>query len=68
MAPKKGTWYLSAKKKRPKIERIFAEGKTNHHLGTCRYWTRWKTHIQGLIVFLTMNLKRITNFLQPAIV
>ena len=66
MAPKKGTWYLSAKKKRPKIERIFAEGKTNHHLGTCRYWTRRKTHMQGLIVFLAMNLKRITNFLQPA--
>ena len=66
MKPKRGTWYLSAKRKRPKIERIFAEAKTNHHLNKCRYWTRWKTHIQGLITFLAMNLKRITNFLQPA--
>lgn len=66
MKSKKGTWYRSAKKQRPKIERIFAEGKTNHHLGKCRYWTRWKTHVQGLLTFLAMNLKRITNFLQPA--
>lgn len=66
MKPKVGTWYRSAKKQRSKIERIFAEGKTNHHLGKCRYWTRWKTHVQGLLTFLAMNLKRITNFLQPA--
>lgn len=66
MKQKAGTWYLSAKRKRPKVERIFAEGKTNHHLRVCRYWTRWKTHVQGLLVFLAMNLKRITNFLKPA--
>lgn len=65
MKPKRGTWFCSAKRQRPKIERIFAEGKTNHHLGRCRYWTRWKTHIQALLVFLTMNLKRITNAFQP---
>ena len=65
MKQKKGTWYRSAKKQRPKIERIFAEGKTNHHLGKCRYWSRWKTPVQGLLTFLAMNLKRITNFLQP---
>lgn len=65
MAQKRGTWFIAAKRKRPKIERIFAEGKTNHHLGRCRYWTRWKTHIQSLLVFLTMNLKRLTNALQP---
>ncbi|MBI2644626.1 IS5 family transposase [Candidatus Uhrbacteria bacterium] len=66
MKQKTGNWYRSAKKQRPKIERIFAEGKTNHHLGKCRYWTRWKTHVQSLLTFLTMNLKRITNFHQPA--
>ena len=65
MKQKRGTWFLSAKKQRPKVERIFAEGKTNHHLGACRYWTRWKTHVQSLLVFLTMNLKRLTNALQP---
>lgn len=65
MRQKRGTWFLSAKKQRPKIERIFAEGKTNHHLGRSRYWTRWKTHIQSLLVFLVMNLKRIVNVLLP---
>lgn len=65
MRQKRGTWFLSAKRQRPKIERIFAEGKTNHHLGKSRYWTRWKTHIQSLLVFVAMNLKRITNALQP---
>lgn len=66
MDPKTGTWYICAKRQRPKIERIFAEAKTNHHLGRCRYWTKWKTHVQGLLTFLTMNLKRLTNFLQPS--
>jgi len=65
MQQKCGTWFRSARRQRPKIERIFAEGKTNHHLGRCRYWTRWKTHIQSLLVFLTINLKRITNTLFP---
>ncbi len=65
MRQKIGTWFRSAKRQRPKIERLFAEGKTNHHLGRCRYWTRWKTHIQSLLVFLAMNLKRLTNALAP---
>lgn len=65
MRQKCGTWFRSARRQRPKIERIFAEGKTNHHLGKSRYWTRWKNHIQALLVFLTINLKRITNTLQP---
>lgn len=62
---KNGTWFVSAKRQRPKVERVFAEGKTNHHLGRCRYWTRWKTHIQSLLVFFTMNLKRMTNVFEP---
>lgn len=65
MAPKRGTWFRSARRQRPTIERIFAEGKTNHHLGRSRYWTRWKNHVQSLLVFLAMNLKRITNALKP---
>lgn len=65
MRQKISSWFRSARRKRPKIERIFAEGKTNHHLGRSRYWTRWKNHIQSLLIFLTMNLKRITNTLQP---
>jgi len=65
MRSKCGTWFRSARRQRPKIERVFAEGKTNHHLGRSRYWTRWKNHIQALLVFLAINLKRITNTLQP---
>lgn len=65
MAQKRGTWFASARRKRPKIERVFAEGKTNHHLGKSRCWTRWKTHVQSLLVFLAMNLKRLTNALNP---
>lgn len=65
MRQKLGTWFRSARRQRPKIERVFAEGKTNHHLGRSRYWTRWKNHVQSLLVFLTMNLKRLTNTLQP---
>lgn len=65
MQQKMSTWFCSARRQRPKIERIFAEGKTNHHLGRSRYWTRWKNHIQALLVFLTINLKRITNTLSP---
>lgn len=65
MRQKCGTWFHSARRQRPKIERIFAEGKTNYHLGRCRYWSRWKTHIQSLLVFLTLNLKRLTNALEP---
>lgn len=65
MRQKIGTWFRSARRQRPRIERIFAEGKTNHHLGRSRYWTRWKTHIQSLLIFLVMNLKRVTNALHP---
>lgn len=65
MAQKRGTWFMAARRKRPIIERMFAEGKTNHHLGRSRYWTRWKNHVQALLVFLAMNLKRITNTLCP---
>lgn len=65
MAQKCGTWFTAARRRRPIIERMFAEGKTNHHLGRSRYWSRWKNHIQALLVFLTMNLKRLTNALCP---
>lgn len=65
MAQKRGTWFTAARRKRPIIERMFAEGKTNHHLGRSRCWTRWKNHVQALLVFLAMNLKRLTNALCP---
>ncbi len=67
MVQKQGTWFVSSKRKRPAVERLFADGKNNHHLGKCRYWTRWKTHLQGVLVYLVMNLKRIVNFVNPAL-
>lgn len=63
MAAPKRVSYWRDKLKRPIIERKFSEGKNNHHLGKARYWGRLKVHIQCLMVYLTANLKKITNFL-----
>lgn len=59
--------YLSDKAVRPVIEHKFAEGKNLHGLGKAKYWGRLKIHIQSLLIYLTMNLKKITNILNPAI-
>lgn len=61
----RNTHYLHLRHQRPKVERKYAEGKRWHHLGKARYWGRWKTHLQGLLVYLVMNLKRIANLLLP---
>jgi IS5 family transposase len=50
---------------RPIIEHKFAEGKKLHGLGKARYRGRWRVHIQSLIIYLTVNLKKIVNFLAP---
>jgi len=50
---------------RPIIEHKFAEGKKYHGLGAARHRGRWRVHIQSLIIYLTMNLKKIVNFLCP---
>jgi IS5 family transposase len=59
--------FLHLKYQRYKIEQKHAEGKTNHHLGKARYRTRWKVHLQNLLIYLTMNLKRIVTLLIPTI-
>lgn len=59
--------YLSDKKTRSIIEHKFAEGKNLHGLGRAKYWGRLKIHIQSLLIYLTMNLKKITSILNPAI-
>lgn len=59
------THYLHLKHQRYKVERKFAEGKKWHHLGKARYRGRWKVHLQCLLIYLSMNLKRITNLLTP---
>lgn len=50
---------------RPIIEHKFAEGKKLHGLGKARYRGRWRVHLQSLIIYLTINLKKIVNFLFP---
>ena len=55
--------YSRDKLKRPIVERKFAEGKNNHHLGKARYWGRLKVHIQCLMIYLTANLKKLALFL-----
>ncbi|MBI3442256.1 MAG: transposase [Candidatus Sungbacteria bacterium] len=59
------THYLHLKHQRHNVERKYAEGKRWHHLGTARYRGRWKVHVQGLLTYLMMNLKRIVTLLLP---
>ena len=58
--------YQKDKQQRPSIEHKFAEGKNYHRLGKAKHWGRLKVHIQSLLVYLTMNLKKLVNFLLPA--
>lgn len=62
---KRNNHYLCLRKQRHRVERKFAEGKKHHGLGKAKYWGRWKVHLQGLLIYLTMNLKRIVNVLIP---
>jgi len=61
----KNRHYLHLKCQRHKIERKFAESKRYHHLGQARYRGKYRVHIQSLLIYLTINLKRITNLLMP---
>lgn len=61
----RNTHYLHVKHQRYKVEQKFAEGKRWHHLGNARYRGRWKVHLQGLLTYLVMNLKRIITLLFP---
>jgi transposase, IS5 family len=50
---------------RPIIEHKFAEGKKYHGLSKARYRGRWRVHIQSLLIYITMNLKKLVNYLRP---
>mgnify|MGYP001611092221 FL=1 len=63
----KNKHYLHLKRLRYQVEQKFAEGKKKHGLGKAKYRGRWKVHLQGLLIYLVMNLKRIVNLLQPKI-
>ena len=58
--------YQYLKSVRYKVEQKYAEGKRSG-LGKARCWGRWKTHIQSLLIYLTMNLKRIVALVMPKI-
>jgi IS5 family transposase len=57
--------YRHLKRQRPQIERKFAEGKKHHHLRQARYRGKWKVHIQNLLTFIAINLKRIIRLVLP---
>jgi len=63
----KNKHYLHIKRFRYRVEQKFAEGKKKHGLGKAKYRGRWKVHLQGLLTYLVMNLKRIVNLLIPKI-
>jgi len=62
---KRNTHYLHVKRQRYKVEQKIAEGKRWHRLRKARYWGRLKVHLQCLLTYLTMNLKRIVTLLTP---
>ena len=61
----RNTHYLHVKYERYKVEQKQAEAKRWHHLGKARYRGRWKVHLQGVLTYLAINLKRIVNILFP---
>jgi IS5 family transposase len=60
----KNKHYLHLKKMRYKVEQKFAEAK-RHGLGKARHRGKWRVHLRSLIIYLTINLKRIVNLLIP---
>ena len=63
----KNTHYLHLKYLRYKIEQKFSESKNRHGLYRARHRGRWRVHLRNLIIYLTVNLKRIANLLIPKI-
>lgn len=61
----KNTHYLHLKYLRYKVEQKFGEAKNRHGLGVARQRGTGKVHIHSLIIYLTMNLKRIVKLLVP---
>lgn len=53
--------YESEQRKRPVIERRFADPKKYHGMRACRYWGLWRTKIQVLMTMLVCNCKRMVK-------
>ena len=52
-------YYYRMKKRRPRVEHKFAEGKRWHGLGAARYWGLCKVRLQVYMTALALNLKRM---------
>lgn len=63
----KNKHFLHLKKLRYRVEQKFAEAKKRHGLGKTRFRGKWKVHLNCLIAYLTINLKRIIKLLIPKI-
>lgn len=59
----KNKHYIHLKKLRYKVEQKFAEAKKKHGLGKARFRGKWKVHLDCLITYLTINLKKIVKLL-----
>lgn len=51
--------YQTTVRERYKVERRFADSKTNHGLAKCRWLGRWKMAIQSYLTALVLNCKRM---------
>lgn len=62
--------YQKTIKDRYKVERRFADGKSNHGLGKCRWLRIWKMKIQSYLTATVLNCKRIVTLLfrQPSLI
>lgn len=60
----KNKHYLHLKKLRYKVEQKYAEGK-RCGLGKAKHRGKWRVHWRSLLIYLTINLKRIVNLLIP---
>jgi IS5 family transposase len=54
-------YYYRMKKRRPRVEHKFAEGKKYHGLGVARYWGLAKVRVQVFMTALALNLKRLVR-------
>ncbi|MDO8592455.1 MAG: transposase [bacterium] len=61
----KNKHYLHLRNLRYKVEQKFAEVKNRHGLGKAKHRGKWRVHLRSLLIYLTVNLKRIVNLLIP---
>lgn len=51
--------YKKTTKERYKVERRFADSKSNHGLGRCRWTGQWKMEVQSYLTACVLNCKRM---------